>query len=56
MMGKENFGMDLVVGKLDLLAKHEFHGSKSTKSHKNQQITNFLVRLFLVGIFEIEQE
>ena len=56
MMGKENFGLDLVVGKLDLLAKHEIHGSKSTKSHKNQQITKFLVRLLFVGIFELGQK
>src|SRR3954469_25521289 len=39
--------------KVDPLGKHHIHGSKPTKSHKNQQVTRSWVWLFLVGIFEL---
>ena len=53
---KEKIGVGFVVGKLDPLAKQQNHGSNTTKSHKNQQNAKKIVRLFLVGIFEIGQE
>src|SRR3954466_1893389 len=39
--------------KVDPLGKHHIHGSKPTKSHKNQQVTRSWVWLFLVGNFRI---
>jgi hypothetical protein len=41
---------------MDLLAKPQIHGLKSTKTHKEQQITKNLVWLFLWGIFELGQK
>ena len=43
-------------GKLDPRTTLQIHGSNPTKSHQNQQITKNLVRLFLVGIFELGQK